>query len=93
MWKKIIGLILLVFLLAACSPSPPTKTPVFFTAEDLTGFITHDTSGYQGPNPRFGIAVELDRDQQISIVGASAGGKYAFNRRSIKCREIILGEC
>ena len=76
MWKKVIGLVLLVFLLTACSPSSPTVVPTEIPELDRSGIVKQDTSCYLGPGTGFGIAVELKKDFQISIVGASESGDY-----------------
>lgn len=80
MRKPIVILLVFLFLLTSCSPTTPTMLTFdssIFKTEDQIGFVKQDVSCYRGPDPRFGIATELKKDVQISIVGASEKGKYA----------------
>ena len=76
MRKPIFVLILFLLLLTSCSPSSPTISSIEITDMDLSGSVKLDTSCYRGPDPKFGIATELKKDVQISIVGASEGGDF-----------------
>jgi len=76
MWKPILVLILFILLLTACSTASPTFGSINITEADLVGVVKQDTSCYRGPDSRFGIATELKKDFQISIVGASERGDY-----------------
>ncbi len=76
MRKPIFVLILFLLLFTSCFPSLPTIGSIKITDTDLSGSVKRDTSCYRGPDPRFGIATELKKDVQISIVGASEGGDF-----------------
>ena len=77
MRKPKLLLIFILLLFTSCSSPPPTIEVGVFTNEDLVGSVKQDTSCFHGPDPRFGIATELDQNLQISIIGASTGGNYA----------------
>ncbi len=93
MRKPIFVLIVFLLLFTSCSSPPPTIESEHFTTEDLTGFITHDTLGYKGPDPGYGVAVELERDQRDFNHRRECRGKICLNRRSICCLYFILGDC
>ena len=77
MRKPILVLIFIFLLFTSCSSPPPTIEYGIFTDEDLIGSVKQDTSCFHGPDPRFGMAAELDQNLQILIFGASIEGKYA----------------
>ncbi len=80
MRKPIFVLITFLLLLTSCSTSNPASTPTIgsikITDTDLSGSVKRDAFCYRGPDPRFGIATELKKDVQISIVGASEEGDF-----------------
>ena len=73
----ILVLTVILLLLTSCSSPPPTIQYGIFTEEDIVGSVRQVTSCFHGPDPRFGIAADLDQNSQITIIGASIGGEYA----------------